>query len=93
MSVLSYNYGIKQQEVLHMYVLRRIAEYAVPIVRLLLLMFILVFAVRFFDERRRRVKNAFDERQILNRLKAYRLAFFSMLITSLFHIIHSLYIL
>lgn len=66
-----------------MYVLRRIAEYAVPVIRLLLLMFILVFAIRFFDERRRRVKNAFDERQIQNRLKAFRFAFFSMLIVSI----------
>ena len=66
-----------------MYVLRRIAEYAVPVIRLLLLLFILVFAIRFFDERRRRVKNAFDERQIQNRLKAFRFAFFSMLIVSI----------
>lgn len=65
-----------------MYVLRDIAEYAYSIIRLLLLMFILFIVVRFLDERRRRVKNAFDERQIQCRLKAYRLAFFSMLIVS-----------
>ena len=65
-----------------MYTLRRIAEYAVPLMRHLLFMFLLVFAIRFLNVRRRRVKDAFDERQIQNRLKAYRLAFFSMLIVS-----------
>lgn len=65
-----------------MFVLRNIAAYAVPIIRLLLFMFFLVFAVRFMDERRRRAKDAFDERQVQNRLKAYRIGFISMLIAA-----------